>query len=186
VVVVLGSALAGPGTAADEGAMLGEEIVAFVRSRMGQRVGGGECSDLVVAALEAGGAWVPRGGGGGGEGLDWGDRVEKRSELRPGDVIEFREVVFIGRRRTTRGVEIYRTEFPQHVAIVERVMDRGRRLVIVHQNAGPATGSEAERRVVRRDTLVMGDLRPGGVMRFYRPRRGTVASPWGHEAGEVD
>lgn len=154
---------------ADKAATLevGPAVVAFAREQLGKSVGRGECSELVVAALEAAGVEPPRRGG---DDPVWGERVEKRSQLRPGDVIQFRDVVFLGRRRAGGGIEFYRTEFPHHTAIVEKVLDNGRRLVILHQNAGRADADESARRVVRRDTLMMRDLRPGGTLTFYRPR----------------
>lgn len=156
-----------PAAPEDGGPLIGEAVARFARDHMGQTVGGGECSDLAVAALEAAGAELPVYDVG--EPI-WGDQIEKRSELKPGDVIQFRDAVFLGRRRTGEGFSIYRAEYPHHTAIVEKVLDDGRRLVILHQNAGPAEVSEEERRAVRRDTLRMADLRPGGRVLFYRPR----------------
>jgi hypothetical protein len=148
-------------------APVGEAVVGFARENLGRPVGDGQCTDLVHAAYDAAGAEPPRHRDGE---PTWGDPVEARADLRPGDVIQFRDVVFQGRRRSRGGFVTYRTRFPRHAAIVERVLDGGRRLVILHQNAGPADAPESERHLVRRDTLIMADLRPGGTLTFHRPR----------------
>ncbi len=56
--------------------------------------------------------------------------------------------------------------FPDHAAIVDEVREGGKVLVVIHQNAG---SNDEERKTVRRDTLRMGELRKGGVVKAFRP-----------------
>lgn len=150
-----------------------DSIVAFAQEHLGSQVGSGACTDLARAALTAAGAHrVP------GESPDapfsWGSRVDKRADIQPGDILQFEQAVFRGRRLSTRNgqpvVESYRTTFPNHTAIVESTRDNGRILVILHQNAGPFDLNDPERKKVRRDTLRFADLRPGGSVTCYRPQ----------------
>jgi hypothetical protein len=143
-------------------------IVAFARDRLGMRVGSGECTELVVAALEAAGisngaARVPD---------VWGEPVEGRANIRPGDILQFRDAVFIGRRRVERDgrvlIQTYKRRLIHHTAIVEESRDDGRVLTVLHQNTGPVDAPDAERRRVRRDVIWLTDLR-GGTVQVYRP-----------------
>ncbi len=149
-----------------------EAILAFARGQVGERVGDGECTTLVVEAFRAAGARrLPPFG----PDADyvWGDLVEDRAEVRPGDVLQFRDARFKGRRRVVRNgravVERWSRSFPHHSAIVDEVLDRGRVLVILHQNIGPPGSTEDERKVVRRDTLRLTELQKGGWVKAYRP-----------------
>lgn len=151
---------------------LNRAVVSYAQERLGQKIGSRACTELAMAALGEAGACREPTPGDDGEHV-WGTFVEARSEIQPGDVLQFRDAVFRGRRRVVReGVVVMqrtRRRFPNHAAIVEEVRDRGRVLVILHQNAGPEDAPEAERRLVRRDVLRMAELQRGGWVKAYRP-----------------
>lgn len=165
-----------PGDGPSEGAReLNADVVKFARSKMGQKVGDGQCTSLVISSLEAAGARrFPAHGDGDGE-LDyvWGEYVERPEDVRPGDVLQFHDAVFRWKTRERRGLRtVIRTEtriFPHHSAVVDDVQDGGRTIIILHQNAGPSSMSEAERQTVRREALDMDHLQEGGWIKAYHP-----------------
>jgi hypothetical protein len=154
--------------------VINDKILAYAREKVGQSVNDGECTGLVVEALKAAKArrYPPFGGE---DDYVWGIPVTVRAQIRPGDIIQFRDAVFRGRVATTdedgtATIHFYRTTFDHHSAIVDEVRDRGRSLVILHQNAGNDDASADERKLVRHDVLRMADQRPGeGKVWFYRP-----------------
>src|SRR5262249_39098476 len=66
----------------------GDRLVEFARSRMGQRVGDGQCSTLAREALRAAGA----------RGRRWGEQLPSLKDARPGDILQFRDATFVRRR----------------------------------------------------------------------------------------
>lgn len=143
---------------AAEQASLGDEIVAYARSKLGEKVGGGQCSDLAFEALEAAGA-------------DPFDRSSRRASLadaRPGDVLAFRGAEFRG--RSGRG-RTYWYRFEEHVAIVVAVhADRDApRVTVLHQNVGLAKDTVEKRERVTEQTLNLADLKEGELA-AYAPR----------------
>jgi hypothetical protein len=146
-------------------------IVAFAREQLGKSVGDGECTTLVVHALRAGNAECQPEGGLNGDYV-WGTLVEARSEVLPGDILQFRDAEFSGSRRVARDghvfLNIYKRTMPHHTAIVEEVRERGRVLVVLHQNVGDEDTSEEARRRVHRDVLRLRELQKGTV-KAYRP-----------------
>jgi hypothetical protein len=163
----------------DDPAEPGMKMAAYARGLLGKKVGNGECTALVTAALkEAGLSCCPEGD----EDDDyvWGTLVEKRSEIRPGDILQFRDAVFISRRRKVRDgtvvIDISKRTMTHHTAIVEAVQDKGRILTVLHQNTGPDDAPPDQRRLVQRDTLRLADLRAGTV-KAYRPLASNDSSP---------
>ncbi len=153
--------------ASDPPSDLGERLVAFARSKLGQTVGDGQCTALAVEALRDAGARRP---GPRSARAGWGDERASLADVHPGDILQFDNAVIV--RRSTRGDGAVLTQtlsFPHHTAIVERVRKRGTRptLVILHQNAGDAGGGDANL-TVRRWTIDLAGLR-GGTIRAYRP-----------------
>jgi hypothetical protein len=147
-------------------APLGDEIVQFARSKLGQKVGNGECTSLAVAALRHCGAQRPDPV----EGI-WGEEVKSLRDLQPGDILQFENAVFRKQQYRPDGALLTLTyTYPHHTAIVARVRKRGPRpvLVILHQNAGAAGGDEDERQIVKEWTLEMATKR-GGTVRAFRP-----------------
>src|SRR5271166_5673577 len=113
---------------------LGDDIVAYARSKLGQKVGNGECTTLAVEALRRCDARRPDPV----EGI-WGDEVKHFRDLQPGDILQFENAVFVKQQVRGDGALLTVTaSYPHHTAIVARVRKRGPRpvLVILHQNAG--------------------------------------------------
>jgi hypothetical protein len=145
---------------------LGAEIVAYARSKMGQKVGNGECTSLAVEALRQCDARRPDPV----QGI-WGDEVRSLRDLQPGDILQFENAVFVKQHVREDGALLtYTSSYPHHTAIVARVRKRGPKpvLIILHQNAGPEGGDEKEFKVVHEWTLEMATQR-GGTVKAYRP-----------------
>ena len=147
-------------------ATLGEDIVSYARSKMGQKVGNGECTSLAEEALHHCDARRPDPV----QGI-WGDEVKHLRELQPGDILQFENAVFVKQHLRADGALLTVTmKYPHHTAIVARVRKRGPKpvLVILHQNAGPEGSDDDEMKVVREWTLEMSTQR-GGTVKAYRP-----------------
>lgn len=130
---------------------LNQRVVDFAKSKMGKKVGAGECWDLAAEALNTAGArWD--GLYGFGELVDW-----RTAEVHPGDIVQF-ENVDIERRE---GATVRRERYGHHTAVIMDVRDKGD-YVIAHQNM------QGIGRKVGLGDLVMGHVR-GGKLLFYRP-----------------
>jgi hypothetical protein len=154
-------------------APVNEKIVEFARSKLGERVGDGECTTLAVEALRYAGAAHPRPRSG-----VWGDELGSLRDARPGDVLQFEGAVFVRRRIREDGAVITQTvSFLHHTAIVARVRKRGPRpvLVVLHQNAH-FEGEGSDARVVQEWTIDLAEKRRGTV-RAYRPVAERPAEP---------
>jgi hypothetical protein len=152
-------------------APVNDKVVEFARSKVGQRVGDGECTALAIEALRHAGAVRPRPRSG-----VWGDELDSLQGARPGDVLQFEGAVFVRTRVREDGAVTTQTfSFPHHTAIVARVRKRGPRpiLVILHQNAGVEEGN---RRVVKEWTIDLAEKRRGTVT-AYRPIADSPAEP---------
>ena len=80
-------------------------------------------------------------------------------KVRPGDVVQFRDTKFAGRRP---GGGTYTMSFSHHTALVETVNPDLKVVGVLHQNfAGKKTVTET--------TLTLTDIQ-GGWLRFYRPQ----------------
>jgi hypothetical protein len=95
-------------------------VVNFARSKMGQTVGGGECTELVDAAL----AYAQKQPG---HGYVWGTEIDMWS-MRPGDIIQFWDVTFSLPDGGTWGT----APGGRHTAIVRHADGSG--VMLVHQN----------------------------------------------------
>ena len=155
-------ALWGPGPTPS----LGDDVVAYARSKLGQKVGNGECTSLAVYALRHCNARRPDPVLG-----VWGDEVKAFRDLQAGDILQFENATFVKQHVRGDGALLTLTaSYPHHTAIVARVRKRGPRpvLVILHQNAGAAGADDAEFKVVHEWTLEMATQR-GGTVKAYRP-----------------
>src|SRR4051812_21297607 len=77
---------------------LNEKVVEFTRSKVGQKVGDGECTALALEALRHAGARLP------GQGQEsWGEEVTSLNAVGPGDILQFEDAVFVGRRLRAGG-----------------------------------------------------------------------------------
>jgi hypothetical protein len=157
---------------------MAEQIVSYPRNRRGQRVGDGQCFALTDRALRAAGARSAADYGTITPSADyvWGTSVTL-SELRPGDVIQFRgyrsvRVVVTESSSKTTTEETEQTR-PHHTAIVERVGEDGA-VTALEQNS--PEGSAVVRTLLHfsNSTQTSGNRRTTttveGTFWFYRPQ----------------
>lgn len=160
---------------ADEPNDLGDRVVAFCKEHRGKRVGNGACTAMVSAALQAAGAkphgWgdrrtAPRRGE-----FNWGKLVftverdgtdfkttGKFQDIRPGDVLQYRNVQFVG---STDAGGTYTIEAHHHSAILAGV-DRSEGILRIYQQ------NFNGRKGVTSDRIRLPDLQTGRLS-FYRP-----------------
>jgi len=155
---------------ATQQAALGRKIVAYCKGQLDKPVGDGECAALAEHALRECGAK--------GQGDDhpnkgdyaWGELVlvvnggapvsfesGKPADVRAGDVIQFRDAQFEGRK----GRGTYTQSAPHHTAVVAEKDATGITLKIFDQNSNG-------QRVVKEGQIRLNDLK-SGWLRFYRP-----------------
>jgi hypothetical protein len=166
------------GSAKGSETSLGEQVVGYARQRVGQVVGDGECFTLVDNALRNAGARSAADYGTVTPNADyvWGSAVAQ-SDLRPGDVIQFRDYRYDREVETSHpdGSSETQTdsqERPHHTAVVERVGADGA-VTVLEQNVpdgGPVTRNELF--FSNRDATSGGTsttIRVRGQFWFYRP-----------------
>ena len=161
------------------------KVLAFARGKVGEKVGDGQCTSLAIAAVrEAGARRYPFEGGGD---FVWGEPVDSFREALPGDILQFRDAVFKGRRNvSSRRVVTWHHEYPHHTAIVAGVKDNGKLVTLLHQNVGPRGSTPEDRQKVREETLRADSLQDGGHVWIYRPsprRAGRPSFEDGFEPG---
>jgi hypothetical protein len=159
-------------------ASMADQIVAYPRQRQGQRVGDGECFTLTDRALRNAGARTAGDFGQVTPNADyvWGTSVTL-ADLRPGDVIQFRDYRF------TKHVVIERSnetvtqdedgDRPHHTAIVESVGANGA-VTVLEQNAPEGSGVGRHELYFRGGTTTSGNttttITVSGTFWFYRPQ----------------
>jgi hypothetical protein len=156
---------------AGEPASINDQVVQFARSKVGQKVGNGDCAALASEALRSAGARR--------RGPAWGDELPSVAEARPGDVLVFEDTVFVRTRvRRDGAVETLTARSAHHVAIVASVRGRGRRavLTVLQQNVGFEGTPEAEAKVVRAGTINLAEMKRG-TLRVYRPVAAAAGEP---------
>lgn len=169
------------GRAKQAHATMADEIVAYPRQRLGETVGNGECFTLADRALRHAGA---RSAADYGEIVPdadyvWGAAINL-SELRPGDVIQFRNYRYDrtvdtenpdGSGSTTTDHQ----ERPHHTAIVERVDGSGA-ITVLEQNAPEGAPVTRNRLFFTSGTTTSGTqtttISLQGTWWFYRPQAG--------------
>lgn len=146
-----------------------EKVVAFVKSQLGKQVGDGECWALANEAVKSAGAKssfhfkdAPNRGdyvwGDLAFGLDAKGETGALKDVKPGDVVQFRDAKFSGKQ----GNGTYTMTASHHTAIVLKADTAARRITVLHQNwNGKRTVAEA--------TLVLGDLKAGWI-KVYHPQ----------------
>jgi hypothetical protein len=147
---------------------LNARVVAFARANVGKPVGDGVCITLAVMALKQAGARafpLDRADGD----YVWGDPIGRHQDALPGDILQFRDAVFDGRRTVRRRTTWWHEEYPHHTAIVSAVSEGGNVLTVLHQNVGGKEKAEADKKVVQESSLRMDSLQKGGWVRVYRP-----------------
>jgi hypothetical protein len=144
-------------------------VVAFAREHVGRKVGNGLCTSLAVEALRSAGARATVRDPGDGD-FVWGRPVGAFREALPGDVVQFRNAVFQGKRWVTkRRWESWSYTYPHHTAIVADVRERGRVVTMLHQNIGPDGTAVEKKQVVSETTIRPESLQKGGKVWIYRP-----------------
>ena len=145
-------------------------VVGFAREHLGEAVGNGECTSLAIEALRFSGARrIPVDARRNGDYV-WGRPIDSFRESSPGDVVQFRDAVFRGKRYVSRGRWVsWRQSYPHHTAIVAEVRENGRVILLLHQNVAADGTSEAAKRVVTETTIRPESLQKGGKFWIYRP-----------------
>jgi hypothetical protein len=167
--VVLVIFIGGAAHADNSQADLGQSIVAFCEQHKGEQVGNGECSVLAYDALRHVGART-RGKDSPDKGdYTWGNLtllVQNEngkakfdngapSDLRPGDIIQFRDAKFVHHQ----GSRTAWMKFGHHTAVVASV--EGNAVHIFQQNYN-------DKKIVTNATLHLDEL-TAGWLRFYHP-----------------
>ena len=148
---------------------LNAKVEAFARSHLGKSVGDGICITLAVEALEAAGARRASFRDPNGD-FTWGDPVPDFKDVLPGDILQFRDAVFRGKRSLGRGAwRSWHQTYPHHTAIVSKVEPGGKVLTILHQNIAVEGQPESSRALVSEAELRMDSLQKGGWVKAYRP-----------------
>jgi hypothetical protein len=164
-VVALGLAAAPPAVPTPP---LNRKVLEFARERIGKKVADGQCISLAVEALRNAGAkrypFDPNGD------YVWGRPVASFKEALPGDILQFRNAVFQGKRWITKRRWVsWHHEYPHHTAIVSEVREGGRVIAILHQNVGSHDADDATKQVVQEASIRPESLQAGGAVAIYRP-----------------
>ena len=156
--------------------MTNQKIVAFSEANLGQKVGHGECTDLVDAAYAAAGAESESQLGPTGPTANyvWGTLVgtvttanHSLAGVLPGDVIQFRDVMLVHTTKNPDGSWYTTTKTAtHHTAIVESVS--GWTITVLEQNVGDSNTPDSVRYTVQRNTYDLRDLQ-SGTMWIYQP-----------------
>src|SRR6266480_28368 len=91
-------------------ASVNEKVVQYAHSKLGQRVGNGECTSLAVEALRQSEARRPDAV----QGI-WGEEVKSLRDVQPGDILQFENAVFVKQQVSDDGTILIRTySYPHH------------------------------------------------------------------------
>jgi hypothetical protein len=156
--------------------VINQKVVTFAEAHVGQKVGQGQCTDLVQAAYAAAGAESGSKLGPTGPDADyvWGTRVTTVTTSKhslagvvPGDVIQFHDVTLVHTTTYPNGSWSITTQTVEHhTAIVEAVS--GSTIYVLEQNAGSADTPDSVRQTVQHGTFNLNDLQ-SGTMWIYQP-----------------
>lgn len=159
-------------------ASLGDQIVGYVRRQRGSRVGNGQCFTLVDRSLRNAHARSAADYGTVTPDADytWGTSVSL-GDLRPGDVIQFRDYVYERTVVTDNSSGTTTTEDggdrPHHTAIVETVDGNGA-VTVLEQNAPEGTAVSRNRLYFTGGTTTSGNrtttITVRGTFWFFRPQ----------------
>ena len=147
---------------------LNQKVLEFARERIGKKVDDGQCLSLAVEALRYAGAkrypFDPSGD------YVWGRPIASFKEALPGDILQFRNAVFQGKRWISKRRWVsWHHEYPHHTAIVSEVSEGGRVVAILHQNVGAHDADDAEKQVVQEASIRPESLQAGGSVAIFRP-----------------
>jgi hypothetical protein len=181
--VLLAAGLLGPasaqqskekkGKAKEEKLPLNEAVLAFCKGNLNKQVGDGECAALASAALKEAAAKPhhefpdsPNEGD-----YVWGELVfgmeikngkgsieGAPTKVRPGDIVQYRDAKFSGRRP---GGGTYSASASHHTAVVSGVSPDGKVITILQQNTNG-------KKIVTEATQVLTDMQ-SGWLKVYRP-----------------
>ena len=169
--LILAAIAAGAGPEKKAGPLppLNEKVAAFAKANLGKPVGDGICITLAVEALrDAGARRFPLGDPKGD--YVWGSPVPDFKDVLPGDILQFRDAVFHGKRSVSRSRYVtWHHEYPHHTAVVARVEQDGKLITVYHQNVSLKGRDESEKGNVQEGELRMDSLQKGGWVRAYRP-----------------
>jgi hypothetical protein len=159
-------------TAAAPAPSFNEKVAAYCKGKVGEQVGGGECAHLASEALKSAGAAGRAKDNPNAGDYVWGELVlvydaaakpplvqGKLADLKPGDIIQYRDTKWAGPKRTARGT--YTASAGHHTSVVRAVEDKGQTIRIWQQNNGG-------KRFVTEDVIYPADLKEGWF-RVYRP-----------------
>jgi hypothetical protein len=174
---VIGLDVTGGGPAQTQGSMA-DRIVSFARQQRGRSVGDGQCFALADRALSSAGAKSAADYGRITRDADyvWGSEVAL-SDLRPGDVIQFRnyrlelEIVTEAPDATTTRTEEHTR--PHHTAVVEEVGANGL-VTVLEQNSPEGSPTSRARLYFTSGSFTSGrtttTVRVRGTLWYYRPQ----------------
>lgn len=149
--------------------ILNQKVAEFAESQRGKKVGNGSCVTLAVEALRSANAKRFRLNRADGDYV-WGRRVDDFKDALPGDILQFRDAEFKGKKYLTRRRWIsWHESYPHHTAIVSEASEGGKVLTVLHQNVGPKGADDDEKQIVQTGTLRIDSLQKGGWVRIYRP-----------------
>jgi hypothetical protein len=162
------------GTPRSNQASMGAQIVALAQARVADTVGDGECFALVDQALRGAGAKsasdfgrvTPNGN------YVWGKPISV-AELRPGDIIQFRNYRYDRTVKTSTRIDTDFRESPHHSAIVQSV-DGGGAVTVLEQNVPKGGSVQSTQLFVSSSNTTDGGttttIKVRGTLWFYRPQ----------------
>jgi hypothetical protein len=157
---------------------LGDQIVAFANSHRGSHVGDGECFALADSALSNAHAKSAKDFGTVTPDADyvWGTAVAL-ADLKPGDIIQFRDYAFVKRvdTETADGGSRWQEwtgDRPHHTAVVQSVGASGA-VMVLEQNAPEGSAVTRTELYFSSVTTTSGrtttTITVSGTVKFYRP-----------------
>jgi photosystem II stability/assembly factor-like uncharacterized protein len=146
---------------------LNAKVFAYAKANLGRPAGDGVCTTLAIEALEAAGArlYPPAASGD----YVWGELVPEVKDALPGDILQFRDAIFKGKRKTGRRTEYWEQKYLHHTAVLARVEENGKAITIYHQNVTTQGKPESDREKVQETVLRLDSLQSGGWVKTYRP-----------------
>ena len=168
----------GGGSTNKGSASIAQEVMAYATQRMGTRHGNGECFTLADDALKKAGAKSAADFGTVTENADyvWGTPV--KGDVKPGDLIQFRNYQYVRTIRTTNSDGSWSEKDekegrPHHTAIVEQVNGDGS-IVVLEQNARKGDPVARNTLFFKSGTTESDNtkttVKVTGTFRFYRPQ----------------
>jgi len=157
--------------------LLNQKILTFCKKAIGKKVGNGQCAELAYEALADSGAESPddfrdspRAGDYVWGELVYGHKVQgkthmetgKRKEVRPGDVIQMRDVLIKHVEETEDAITTETVDADHHTAVVSDVSKDGMTYEVIEQNAN-------ELPTVTTGTLHLKDMQSGYIL-VYRAK----------------